>query len=94
MALAAMDNTEADVVLAENGMAGPPDGTLRSNKNGVCHLVLIKRSEMTEQPYETIHEVVQENPFFTKQEHQIRFAISALELLSRKLDPSPPSISH
>jgi len=94
MALAAMNNTEADVVLAENGMAGPPDGTLRSNKNGVCHLVLIKRSEMTEQPYETIHEVVQENPFFAKQEHQICFAISALELLSRQLDLSPTSVSH
>ena len=52
-------------------MAGPPDGNLRSNKNGVCHLVLIQRSEMTEQPHETIHEVIQENPFFTKQEHQI-----------------------
>ncbi len=94
MALAAMKNTEADLVLAENGMAGPPDGNLRSNKNGVCHLVLIQRSEMTEQPHETIHEVIQENPFFTKQEHQIRFAISALELLSRQLDLSPPSISH
>ena len=94
MALAAMKNTEADLVLAENGMAGPPDGNLRSNKNGVCHLVLIQRSEMTEQPHETIHELIQENPFFTKQEHQIRFAISALELLSRKLDLSPPSISH
>ncbi len=94
MALAAMRNTEANIVLAENGMAGPPDGTLRSNKNGVCHLVLIKKSEMTEQPYETIHEVVQENPFFTKQEHQIRFAISALELLSRQLVLYPPSISH
>ena len=75
-------------------MAGPPDGNLRSNKNGVCHLVLIQRSEMTEQPYETIHEVIQENPFFTKQEHQIRFAISALELLSRQLDLSPTSVSH
>ncbi|MFZ8894982.1 MAG: CinA family protein [bacterium] len=94
MALAAMRNTEANMVLAENGMAGPPDGTLRSNKNGVCHLVLIKKSEMAEQPYETIHEVVQENPFFTKQEHQIRFAISALELLSRQLVLYPPSISH
>ena len=94
MALAAMNNTEADLVLAENGMAGPPDGNLRSNKNGVCHLVLIQRSEMTEQPHETIHEVIQENPFFTKQEHQIRFAISAFELLYRQLDLSPPSISH
>ncbi len=94
MALAAMNNTEADLVLAENGMAGPPDGNLRSNKNGVCHLVLIQRSEMTEQPHETIHELIQENPFFTKQEHQIRFAISALELLSRQLDLSPPSTSH
>ncbi len=94
MALAAMKNTEADLVLAENGMAGPPDGNLRSNKNGVCHLVLIQRSEMTDQPHETIHELIQENPFFTKQEHQIRFAISALELLSRQLDLSPPSISH
>ena len=94
MALAAMNNTEADLVLAENGMAGPPDGNLRSNKNGVCHLVLIQRSEMTDQPYETIHEVIQENPFFTKQEHQIRFAISALELLSRQLDLSPTSVSH
>ena len=94
MALAAMNNTEADLVLAENGMAGPPDGNLRSNKNGVCHLVLIQRSEMTEQPHETIHELIQENPFFTKQEHQIRFAISALKLLSRQLDLSPPSTSH
>ncbi|MGB1834003.1 MAG: CinA family protein, partial [bacterium] len=94
MALAAMKNTEADLVLAENGMAGPPDGNLRSNKNGVCHLVLIQSSEMTEQPHETIHEIIQENPFFTKQEHQIRFAISALELLYRQLDLSPPSISH
>ncbi len=94
MALAAMNNTEADLVLAENGLAGPPDGNLRSNKNGVCHLVLIQRSEMTVQPHETIHELIQENPFFTKQEHQIRFAISALELLSRQLDLSPPSISH
>ena len=94
MALAAMNNTEADVVLAENGMAGPPDGNLRSNKNGVCHLVLIKKSEMTESPYQQFHEVIQENPFFTKHEHQIRFAISALELLSRQLDPYPTSVSH
>jgi len=94
MALAAMNNTEADLVLTENGMAGPPDGNLRSNKNGVCHLVLIKRSEMTESPYQQIHELIQENPFFTKQEHQIHFAISALKLLSRQLDLSPPSISH
>ena len=94
LALAAMNNTEADLVLAENGMAGPPDGNLRSNKNGVCHLVLIQRSEMAEQPYEVIHEVFQENPFFTKQEHQIRFAISALELLSRQLDLSSTFESH
>ena len=94
MALAAMKNTEADMVLAENGMAGPPDGNLRSNKNGVCHLVLIKRSEMTESPYQQIHEVIQENPFFTKQEHQIRFAISALTMLSKQLDLYPTSVSH
>ena len=60
MALAAMNNNEADVVLAENGMAGPPDGNLRSNKNGVCHLVLIKKSEMTESPYQQFYEVIQE----------------------------------
>ncbi|MAA69057.1 MAG: hypothetical protein CL915_09940 [Deltaproteobacteria bacterium] len=94
MALAAMKNIEADVVLAENGMAGPPDGNLRSNKNGVCHLVLIQRSEMMEQRHEQIYEVIQENPFFTKQEHQIRFAISAIKLLSRQLDLYPTSVSH
>ena len=94
MALAAIRNFKADFVLAENGMAGPPDGNLRSNKNGVCHLVLIKRSEMTESPYQQIHELIQENPFFTKQEHQIRFAISALTMLSRQLDLSPTSVSH
>ena len=94
MALAAIRNSKADLVLAENGMAGPPDGNLRSNKNGFCNLVLIKRLEMTDSPYQQTHELIQENPFFTKQEHQIRFVISALELLSIQLDLSPPSISH
>ena len=94
MALAAMKSSGADWVLAENGMAGPPDGTLQSNKNGISHLVLIQRAEMTEHPYQQFHEVVQENPFFTKQEHQIRFAISSLELLSRQLNLYPSSVSH
>ena len=94
MALAAMKNTEADIVLAENGMAGPPDGNLRSNKNGVCHLVLIQRQEMAESPYQQFHEVIQENPFFTKQEHQIRFAISALTMLCRQLELYPTSVNY
>ena len=94
MALAAMEKTGADLVLAENGMAGPPDGTLRSTKNGIAHVVLIQKSELIEQPYQQIHEVVQENPFFTKQEHQLCFAISSISLLSKQLDFNPSSLSH
>ena len=94
MALAAMEKTGADLVLAENGMAGPPDGTLRSTKNGTAHVVLIQKSELIEQPYQQIHEVVQENPFFTKQEHQLCFAISSISLLFKQLDFHPSSISH
>ena len=94
MALAAMEKTGADLVLAENGMAGPPDGTLRSTKNGIAHVVLIQKSELIEHPYQQIHEVVKENPFFTKQEHQLCFAISSISLLSKQLDFNPSSLSH
>jgi hypothetical protein len=76
-------------VLAENGMAGPPDGTTRSTKNGISHLVLIQKVESVENPFHEFHEVVQENPFFTKQEHQLCFAISALDFLSTHLEPLP-----
>jgi PncC family amidohydrolase len=57
--------------LAESGMAGPPDGQRHSLKQGECWLALAT-------PEGTHTESLRLNPFLTRQEHQLQFAIHAL----------------
>jgi nicotinamide mononucleotide (NMN) deamidase PncC/nicotinic acid mononucleotide adenylyltransferase len=61
----------ADWVLAETGMAGPPSPERRSKKNGQCHLGLALSSEVK-------YKYLELNPFLTRKEHQLLFAIEAL----------------
>ena len=57
--------------LAETGMAGPPSPERRSKKNGQCHLALALSSEIK-------YKYLELNPFLTRKEHQLMFAIEAL----------------
>ena len=61
----------ADWVLVETGMAGPPSPERRSKKNGQCHLGLALSSEVK-------YKYLELNPFLTRKEHQLLFAIEAL----------------
>jgi len=60
-----------DFALAESGMAGPPDGQRHSLKQGTCWLSLAT-------PRGTHTESIALNPFLTRQEHQLHFALHAL----------------
>ena len=62
----------ADWTLAETGMAGPPLNERRSNKNGQCHLGLAFSTEVR-------YKYLEFNPFLTRKEHQLLFAIDALK---------------
>ncbi len=64
------EQTRASYVIAEAGMAGSPDGTRQSLKNGQVALALI--SEKKEQTL-----LVQNPVFLTKEEHRLRFALEA-----------------
>jgi len=61
----------ADWALAETGMAGPPSSERRSKKNGQCHLGLALSSAVR-------YKCLEFNPFLTRKEHQLLFAIEAL----------------
>jgi nicotinamide-nucleotide amidase len=65
--------------LAESGMAGPPDGRHRSLRNGECFIAC-------DTPAGTFAMRVAENPFETRREHQLRFALHALRWLAEHLD--------
>ncbi|MED5241910.1 MAG: CinA family protein [SAR324 cluster bacterium] len=60
-----------DWALAETGMAGPPTTERRSRKNGQCHLALALSRKVR-------YKCLEFNPFLTRKEHQLLFAIEAL----------------
>ncbi|MCZ6553347.1 MAG: CinA family protein [SAR324 cluster bacterium] len=78
LASAMRDAAATDFALAESGMAGPPDGERRSLKSGETWLALAT-------PDGVHTERVQLNPFLTRQEHQLRFAIGALRWIEPML---------
>jgi len=73
--------SEVDWVLAETGMAGPPDGKRLSLKNGICYYAIANSSGV-------ISYSLTLNPFFTKKEHQLQFAIATIESLIDHLTKS------
>ena len=82
LAWSLLNQSGADWALAETGMAGPPDGSSRSSKQGLCHLAIAHRNMDSEGPaILTQSFVVQANPFLTKQFHQLHFAQAALARL-------------
>ena len=78
LALAMREASGADFALAESGMAGPPDGTRRSLKSGLCWFALAGPQGVTTR-------MVELNPFLTRKEHQWRFARFGLELMEQAL---------
>ncbi len=64
--------TGADFVLSETGMAGPLEGVRRSNKQGLCYFAVATPTTIQNFSH-------QSNPFFSKKEHQFIFAIVLLE---------------
>ncbi len=75
------EQSQADFVLAESGMAGPPEGNRRSQKQGQCEMALA-----TSHTLRHVHH--QSSLFHTKKEHQLRFAHAALEWLRDTLEKS------
>ncbi|MDH4246819.1 MAG: CinA family protein [Deltaproteobacteria bacterium] len=77
MAAALADRLRAesgsDFALAETGMAGPPDGERHSLKNGTVCLAWSR-------PEGTLTRTLTLNPFLTRREHQLHFALAALRL--------------
>jgi len=71
LAQAMLEQSGADWALAETGMAGPLSQKRRSKKNGQCHLGLALSSEVR-------YKCLEFNPFLTRKEHQLLFAIEAL----------------
>ena len=71
LAEAMLRKSGTDWSLAESGMAGPPTSERRSWKNGLCHIGLAYSME--------VHFISLElNPFLTRKEHQLLFAIKAI----------------
>jgi len=68
----------ADWALAETGMAGPPSKDRLSSKNGQCYLGLVISTEVR-------YKFLELNPFLTRKEHQIMFAIEALTWVEKEL---------
>ena len=79
LAKAFQEQSQADFVLVETGVAGPSHGKRRSLKQGVCEIALAT-------PKTLMHLRHQSQPFLTKKEHQLRFAIAALEWLRNTLE--------
>ena len=74
-----MQNTsDADWVLAETGMLGPPSGDRRSNKSGQCYIALALKKEIQYKFFEF-------NPFLTKKEHRILIATEAFKWVNNVL---------
>ena len=65
----------ADFALAESGMSGPPDGKRHSLKQGECWMAFAA-------PEGVRTELVQLDPFLTRQEHQLTFAAHALRWMA------------
>lgn len=79
LAEAFREKVGADWVLAETGMAGPIEGIRRSQKNGQCHIALASAQG-------TRSMVFKANPFLSKKEHQLHFAMAALEFLEKTIE--------
>ena len=72
----------ADWTLAETGMAGPPSRERCSRKNGQCYLGLVVSTEVR-------CKFLEFNPFLTRKEHQLMFAIEALVWVEEELRINP-----
>ena len=66
------------VHFAETGMAGPPSKDRNSTKNGQCYLGLVISTEVR-------YKFLEFNPFLTRKEHQLMFAIEALVWVEKEL---------
>ena len=78
LALAMQSQSGADWALAETGMAGPPSIDRLSRKNGQCYLGLVKSTDVR-------YKFLEFNPFLTRKEHQLMFAIEALAWVEKEL---------
>lgn len=78
MAEAMLREAGTDFALAESGMAGPPDGSRRSMKYGLCWFACAG-------PRGTMAESMHLNPFLTRRQHQLDFARNGLGMVRRYL---------
>ena len=69
----------ADFTLAETGMAGPSSPERRSRKHGQCHLALSIDGKLH-------HNRLDLNPFLSRKEHQLGFALEALRWFKSVLE--------
>ncbi len=91
LSVAGSKRSGADWTLAETGMAGPLSPKRHSRKNGCCYVALCAKTEPGPQNGTDLlfsHQF-ECNPFFSKKEHQLRFALHALEWTIQKLGPTP-----
>lgn len=79
LAEAFQKQTNAAIVIAETGMAGPPEGYRRSTKNGQCFLAMVSAQGIH-------HTFIQCNPFLSKKEHQLQFTIEATQWITKVLE--------
>ena len=78
LAIAIQSRSGADWSLAETGMAGPPSRDRHSNKNGKCYLGLVISTEVR-------FKFLELNPFLTRKEHRLIFAIEAFVWVEMEL---------
>ena len=78
LASAMQRQSGSDWALAETGMAGPPSKDRHSRKNGQCYLGLVISTEVR-------YKFLEFNPFLTRKEHQLMFAIEALAWVEKEL---------
>ena len=71
----------ADFTLAETGMAGPSSPERRSRKHGQCHLALAIDGKIR-------YNRLNLNPFLSRKEHQLGFALEALRWFKSTLESS------
>ncbi|MBF0237776.1 MAG: CinA family protein [SAR324 cluster bacterium] len=74
LAKALKRQSNANIVVVETGMASPPDNRHHSPKNGECYLCVIVGRRMS-------HRRILGSVFLSKREHQLVFAIQALNFL-------------
>lgn len=82
LAQAMRAHAQSDYALAESGVAGPPDGKRRSEKHGICWIAV-------DTPQGTFQRMLRLHPYATRAEHQIGFALAALNTLALHLDAPP-----